>query len=104
MCQKTKPARTFRDAGLHVDRRVKISRFFPQLSRRCGLTGIALQNCQPADRIRQIERRSFRMAAIKTQSFVITGLGKFRASRFPVNVSHMPHGVRQSQRVALRAV
>jgi hypothetical protein len=104
MCQKTKPARAFRDAGLHVDRRVKISRFLPELLRRCHLTGIALQNCQPADRVRQIERRSSRLAAIKTQSFVIAGFGQFRVSRFPANVSHMPHGVRQSQRVALRAV
>ena len=102
--QQRQPPIAFRDASLHIDGCVKISRFLPQRPCRLGVGGIALQNCQAANRIRQIEWRSFRVTPIDTQGFVITGPSQIWTSGFAMNVSHVSHCVRQPQRIALNAV
>ena len=95
---------TFDHAGQHVDLRVEIFRFLPQLIGIINISGIVLEQGQRAERVREFEWRSFGMRAVNLERFAEERFGFGGAFRVLVNIAEVAEGVGEFERVAAIAV
>lgn len=70
MAQLSEPVRTFGHAFLHTGRFVKVFRLSPQPSCHSDRPRILFENGQRSERVRQLARRRFLVAAIDCDRLV----------------------------------
>jgi len=71
---------TLGDTFLHIDGRIEIASFRPQLLRLCGMAGIVFQQGQSSDRICQLELRSLFVTAVNLVGLAVVRFGEVRTS------------------------
>ncbi len=97
--QSSEPRRAFGYALSHIDRRVEVPCFLPQPSRLFRLSRVLFEYRQRSNRVREIERGSSLVAAIKCDRLAVAPFGHFHATRILMDVTQMSHRVRQCERV-----
>ena len=96
--------RALRDASLDIGRGVKVASLKPQHFRLFDMSRIVLENGQAANRICQIELRRMFMLAVKVEGLVIAAFRERPIALMAMDISNVPDGMRNSERIALRAI
>jgi hypothetical protein len=80
------------DSGFNADGAIQGSRFLPVRSRL-----FPSQDCQAANGVSQVERRTVLVLAIETQCLKVAIFRQVRAALFVIDIAKMPDGMGEKQ-------